>query len=164
MEALLDVLEKLYEAHDELLQIGERKREAIVHNHLEQLNECVNKETRVLAKIAQLEQQRIEATMGYLISRGYSPNPKITVKELVRIVFKNTDKQALTNAQTKFAHLLDELSRQQSLNQKLLEQSLEYIDMSLNLYTGSEEDTVTYSHPLQGDRSQSRFSMFDKKA
>lgn len=164
METLLDILRQLVDAHRELIAIGEQKKEAIIHNQIDQVSEQVNRETRIIRQMAELEKQRLEATMNFLISRGYSPNPQVTLSNLIQLVFKAADKQALYDVRDQLIEATGKLKQIQQVNQDLLTQSLEYIEFSLNMITGYGEEDATYSHPSQRPNQSQRPGFFDTRA
>ncbi|WP_261303473.1 flagellar protein FlgN [Paenibacillus andongensis] len=164
IQPLLELMDKLQETHEALLELAEVKTQILVDNEIDRLNIIVNKEKKLVRAISETEQQRIQFIGGYLISRGYNPNPKITIGDLVKIIFKVEDKQALMEAQHKLLTTVVQLKKLNVRNQQLIEQSLAFIDYSLDLYLGSPDDDYTYSHPVQSARSTARTGLFDTKA
>lgn len=163
IEAILEVMNKLQEAHVALLKLTKEKAPIIVRNEVEQLNNIVSKENKIVRHIAELDQQRLMAVSEYLMSRGYAPNPRITVSDLIKIIFKAEDKLLLEEAQVKLLAVIEELKQENALNQQLIEQSLAFIDYSLDLVLGAPEDDAIYRNPAQ-QRSGGRPGVFDTKA
>lgn len=163
IEALLDMMSKLQEAHVALLKLTKEKSQIIISNQTEQLNMIVSKENKLIRSIGELDQQRMVVVNEYVMSRGYAPNPRITINDLVKIIFKAEDKQVLAEAQKKLLAIIVQLKEANALNQQLIEQSLSFIDYSLDLFTGAPEDDVIYHNPAS-HRSGSRPGMFDTKA
>ncbi|MNI40431.1 FlgN protein [compost metagenome] len=163
IEDLLEMMNKLQEAHVALLDLTKDKTRIIVSNQVEQLNQIVNKENKLLRHIGELDQQRMRVVNEYLISRGYTPNPRISVSDLVKVIFKAEDKIALAEAQKSLLSLIDQLKEHHALNQQLIEQSLAFIDYSLDLVMGAPEDDAIYRNPMQ-QRNTNRSGVFDTKA
>lgn len=164
IQPLLELMDKLQETHEALLELAEVKTQILVDNEIDRLNIIVNKEKKLVRAISETDQQRTQFIGGYLISRGYNPNPKITIGDLVKIIFKAEEKQALKEAQQKLLTTVVELKKLNVRNQQLIEQSLAFIDYSLDLYLGSSDDDYTYSHPVQSVRSTARVGLFDTRA
>lgn len=59
---------------------------------------------------------------------------------------------------------LAEVKRVNALNQELIKQNLSFIDFSLNLMIGNEDDDTTYSPPTGQDRKTATRRMFDTRA
>ncbi len=94
LEALLQTMAELNDVHNTLLDLAERKKHVIIHNEVEQLMQIVNKENKLLKRIGELDQQRLEATGAFLMEKGYKPNPRVTVSDLTKIIFNMDEKKA----------------------------------------------------------------------
>nr|WP_275901704.1 flagellar protein FlgN [Paenibacillus sp. SYP-B3998] len=154
----------LLEAHEALLGLARDKTQVLVSNDINQLNMIVNRENKWIRIIAETDQQRLQLISAYLISRGYNPNPKITVSDLVKVIFKAEEKQALAQAQQKLLATIKELKASNNINQQLIEQSLSFINYSIDLVLGAPEDDVLYQHPHQQAYGTKRLGVFDTKA
>lgn len=163
IEALLEMMNRLQEAHVALLELTKSKRQILISNEVEQLNQIVNKENKMMRNIGELDQQRIRIVNEYLISRGYTPNPRVSISDLVKVIFKAEDKIALAEAQKSLLSIIEQLKEHHALNQQLIEQSLAFIDYSLDLVMGAPEDDAIYRNPMQ-QRSTNRSGVFDTKA
>lgn len=164
IQLLLDTMQKLQEAHEALLELAREKTEVIVCNNVDQLNSIVNKESKWIRVIAETNQQRIQFIGSYLISRGYNPNPNITVGDLIKIIFKVEEKQALSQAQQKLVATMKQLKEENAINQQLIEQSLAFINYTVDLVLGAPDDDVVYQNPNQQSYGAKRVGMFDTKA
>ncbi len=136
----------------------------LVHNQIDLLSAIMQKENKLLGQVSVLDQQRIQDINEYLISRGYTPNPHITVSDLIRVIFKSEEKRDLAEAQRGLMTILEELREINSLNQQLIQQSLLFIDYSLDLISGSSEDDVVYQHPKQTGYGMKPAGYFDTRA
>ncbi|MBD0384184.1 flagellar protein FlgN [Paenibacillus sedimenti] len=163
IQSLLETMDQLQEAHETLLGLAQEKTQVLVRNDVDQLNMIVNKENKWVRTITEANQQRVQLIGSYLISRGYNPNPKITVSDLVKVIFKAEDKQALSEAQQKLLATIKELKDCNEINQQLIEQSLAFINYSLDLVIGAPEDDMVYRNPHQ-NKSGNRIGMFDTRA
>lgn len=163
IQSLLETMNKLQEAHEALLGLAQDKTQVLVHNDIDQLNTIVGKENKWVKMIAETNQQQVQLIGAYLISRGYNPNPKIMVSDLIKVIFKAEEKQALTEAQQSLVSTVLKLKERNEQNQKLIEQSLAFIDYSLDLVLGAPEDDAVYQNPLQ-QKSGNRSGIFDAKA
>ncbi|CAN7158327.1 flagellar protein FlgN [Paenibacillus sp. LjRoot56] len=163
IEALLETMNKLRDLHVALFDLAVEKTPILVRNAVDELNAIVNKEGKLLRGIAELERERIQRINEYLLARGYNPNPKITISDLVKVIFKADDKLALAESQKNLVATLAKLKERNSLNQKLVEQSLAFIDYSLDLVIGAPEDDMMYQNP-QRQKSNNRLGIFDTRA
>ncbi|WP_166243623.1 flagellar protein FlgN [Paenibacillus turpanensis] len=163
IQELIQVLRDMKDIHQSLLDIAQLKKETLINNQVDQLNGLVIKESKLVKQIAELEQKRVFEIGRFLVGKGYKPDPAVTVSDLSRIVFKAEDKQALLDAQQELAVVLGQLQRANQVNQELARNSLAFIDYTLNLLIGAEDDSV-YQHPQQQAGGYKRNSYFDTKA
>jgi flagellar biosynthesis/type III secretory pathway chaperone len=162
IEPVIDNMDQLIEVHDALLELGLQKKEILIANHTDRLNQIVLKEIKLVKKIETLEIQRITAIGSFLLTRGYNSNPKITISDLVKVIFKIEEKQRLQLAQQTLLHKVHDLQQVNKLNQQLIKQSLAFIDYSIDLMTGSPSDDLFYN-PAQQRSNSKRSSYFDIK-
>lgn len=161
---IMDVMSQLIEAHEQLLALSEQKTEVIVRNNVEELNRIVGKESRLTAHIASFDQQRVSAVGQYLTAKGYRPHPYITVSDIVKLIVKMEEKQAIQEAQRKLLNTIERLKEVNGQNQQLIEQSLTYIEYSLDLIVGPPDDEATYQHPANQYAGTKRSGLFDTRA
>jgi len=164
IESLLKTMSRLQETHEALLGLAQEKTQVLVRNDVDHLNMIVNKESKWIRVIAEANQERIQFIGSYLLSRGYHPNPKITVADLIKIVFKAEDKQALSEAQRQLLATISKLKELNDVNQQLVEQSLSFINYTVDLVLGAPEDDIVYQHPSQQNYGVKRPGLFDTKA
>ncbi|WP_019534901.1 flagellar protein FlgN [Paenibacillus ginsengihumi] len=163
-EQLLDVMHSLDAAHHSMLDLAEQKKHALIRGDVEELTRIVAKENKFIKQVGELDLQRVEAIGQYMIEKGYKPNPRVTVSDLTKIVFQAEDKKRLMEAQKKLLGAIRKLREINQLNQQLIEQSLAFIDYSLDLIAGPPENEVVYQHPQHAGGSAKRTGLFDTRA
>ncbi|MNP70174.1 FlgN protein [compost metagenome] len=77
---------------------------------------------------------------------------------------KAGEKQALIQAQTQLLEVLEKLREANKLNQELAKQSLAFIDYSLNLLVGAEDEAVYHNPHQQTPGYGKRSGFFDSRA
>jgi flagellar biosynthesis/type III secretory pathway chaperone len=164
IQGLTQTMDQLIRIHQALVELAEQKTSILVMNKVDKLNQIVNKETSLMKQITELDLQRIEDISGFLIEKGYKPNPNITVGDLVKLVVKVEDKQLLTDTQRQLLSTIDKLRELNHLNQKLIEQSLMFIEYSMDLIVGPSEDDIVYRNPRHQQQGIKRTGMFDSRA
>lgn len=164
IQPLLETMDKLQEAHEALFELARDKKRVLISNDVDQLNIIVNKESKWVRAIAEENKQRAQIIGAYLISRGYNPNPLITVSDLIKVIFKAEEKQALSQAQLKLLATIKKLKETNGFNQQLIEQSLSFINYTVDLVLGAPEDDVVYQNPNQQVYGSKRLGLFDTKA
>lgn len=163
LTTLIDLLERLDEVHLQMLDLAAAKKQAIMENKIESLIEILNRESKMMKLVEQLEAQRAEAAFSFLQGVGIRSNLNLNLTELSRLVFDPEEKSRLVHIQTKLSNTLNDLKKANELNQKLIEQSLTFIDYSLDLLVGRPNQEMTYHHPSDKSSNVYRSGLFDAR-
>lgn len=164
MEAILQTLDRQIDVHRALLKLSRQKRDAIVHNRIDELSRITGNENKLIKLVEELEAARIEAVNAYMRSKQLYVTAAITVSTLIRFVVRLEDKEALTQRQQELVRLIEELRRENDLNRQLIEQSLDFIQYSLDLLVVTDDQEAVYRNPSQSVSSAARSTLFDTKA
>jgi flagellar biosynthesis/type III secretory pathway chaperone len=163
IEQVVNSLVKLNDAHLILLETAEDKKRSILENDMDALNRIVAKENKMMKNIIELERLRTAAVDEFLKQRGFAATQSMTISTLIRMVVKAEEKQALSNAQSTLSDTLQKLKQLNAINQQLIKQSLEFIEYSIDLLSGSSEQEITYSNQPQHSKGYGP-GLFDTKA
>lgn len=162
-QKLVDQLMQLLSAYEQLLSIAQEKKVSIIHNKIEEVNVATKKESRLVQPISELE----STIRGYMtaIQRelGLRPKLKLTLSDLIKIFTKPDEKLVLLDVKNKLATVAVELQHANELNQQLIQQSLEYVNFSLDVLCGPEEEEVTYQRPTYQQQPKKRTGLYDAK-
>ncbi|WP_025716543.1 flagellar protein FlgN [Paenibacillus sp. 1-18] len=161
---LIDVLEQLDQKHLILLELAKSKKKIVMENDINSLVQHLKQESRLLKQVEELEEARMEVSYELLRERGIKSQLNLTITELARLVFDPEDKNKLLSVQSRLSHTLSELKEVNAINQKLIEQSLVFIDYSLDLLVGRPNQEMTYMHPDQKSNQLARPGLLDTKA
>ena len=151
------------EIHCALLELGEQKKAVLISNKINELSMLLKQESKLMKRITECEREWLDATVQFLHDKGLHPNPSITISELVKMVFQPEEKSALLLAQRDLLETIAKLKQVNGLNQGLIEQSLAFIEYSLDLFTGSFEQDAIYYNPAQQTQGKKSFGTFDSK-
>ncbi|OKP85571.1 MULTISPECIES: flagellar protein FlgN [Paenibacillus] len=163
LTTLLELLERLDEAHIQMLDLAAFKKQTIMDNKVDGLIDILNRESKLMKLIEQLEEQRAQAAYAFLQGVGIRSNLNLNLSELSRLVFDPEDKSRLLHIQQKLSGTLRRLKQANELNQKLIEQSLTFIDYSLDLLVGRPNQDFTYHHPSDKGSGSTRPGLFDAR-
>lgn len=163
IESIIGVLEQLEAAHAEMLELGERKKEAVVANKVDILISLINQESKLLKRIELIEQQRFLAVHQFLEGRGIKSKLNLTISELTRLVFDTAEKKRLLQAQTSLTDVLEKVKYLNESNQQLIKQSLSYIDFFIETMSFHAESEATYQNPLEKSYGIARSGLFDTR-
>lgn len=156
---LLDVFRKECDIYEELLNIEKDKKQVIIDNDVKALEAITTKEQGFVKAIVNLEGLRAEVIDGFCKLKGISDLKTIDDMK----AHLSPDKAALIEAQKqRLSSIINELIEVNNLNTSLLEDSIDYINYSMELLTSAKEDDLTYDKGL-ADKKTSGRSLFDAK-
>ena len=165
-EKILDTLTKLERMHRSLLELGTKKTDILKTNDMEQLTSILKTEQAHVAAIETLEQQRQAQVYDYLQAQGITNVDKPTVTQLIEVATAE-EKPELAAIRDRLLHVVDELKEVNMLNQKLVMQSLQYINYSLDLLQpnrAAQSNTFNYSGAeVRGTGSVGKKSYFNSE-
>ncbi|MGG3453246.1 flagellar protein FlgN [Paenibacillus rhizolycopersici] len=163
IQPIISAMKQVNELHMKLLEAGREKHRAIINNDTTELTKWMMGETRLLKHINEAEELRVEAMKAYLKEKGIRSQLNLTVAELARLVFDPDEKHELLEIRDQLLNNASELHKQNQLTQQLLDQSLSFIDFSLNLYVGVDDDLI-YQNPTSVPAKPNKNNFFDAKA
>lgn len=164
IQRLIEAIDGLIGVHEELLTLAEQKRVVLVRNEVNELSAIVNKENKLVRSIDGLLREQTDATNQFFREKGFQPTRSVTAAELSRMVTDLKQKSVLDASRVRLMKLVTELKRKNDLNQQLIQQSLAFIDYSINLMVGTEEEP-TYAKPSTASpRHGGQTGYFDSKA
>ncbi len=131
VEQLIMVLDRENSIYEDLLKISKNKTNSIVEGKVAELDSIVKMEQTLILQIGKLESLREDLTEK--ISKEVElDTTKLTILELVKRVETNLGEK-LKRYQSKLNTTLKDIKDANELNSKLIKNSLEYINFSLNL-------------------------------
>lgn len=164
IQRLIDALNQLVDVHQTMLASGQAKKEAIMKDDIESLIQIMNQESRMMKRIAALEEERVAACQVFLQEKGIKSALNLTITELARLVFDPEEKKALLHTQKALSKTLNELKFINDLNQKLIEQSLAFVNYSMDLLGASPMQEATYKPPTDKPTGSKGPGFFDARA
>lgn len=148
--------------HKSLLDIAYKKTEAIKTGDMDSLNKLLKDEQAHVAGISQLEQQRQLGVTDYLRAKGIAPIDNPTVAHVLENTNNEKEKEQLSAARNQLLLTLGTLKDQNELNQKLTFQSLQLVNMTLDMLR-PKPDQINYSKNEVKGPSKDK-SYFDSQA
>lgn len=164
IQQLVHTLGELVAAHQEMLKSGYAKKEAIMNNEVDTLIQIMNHESRIIKQIASLEDQRISDCHVFLQEKGIKSMLNLTITELSRLVFEPDEKASLLQVQAALSQTLQELKTLNDLNQQLIEQSLAFVNYSLDLIGAPSDEEPIYKPPTDKPTGSKGPGFFDARA
>ncbi len=161
VQTIQSIMTKLTIMHQSLLKLETSKTALIIDGNIDELNKVINDEQTHISAIAQLEEQRQKAVNVFFSSNqvtGVQP----TMTELLARISNEADKQQLAKARDGLLTVVTQLKEKNDLNQNLLYNSLQVVNMSLDLMR-PQEANFNYGNE-QGGRSTASKGRFDSQA
>lgn len=162
VNAIINILTKEYDYYKDMLEMSKSKKNIVIEGKVAELDKIVKLEQNMIMNIGQLERKREEEVVK--ISKALNLNSaQITITELAKVLQPEL-KTGLEDIQDKLKETISELKAINDVNGKLIEQSLEYIDYSINLIAGSGMETGSLYEDMGKNKSkQSKRNIFDTK-
>ncbi|UTE77314.1 flagellar protein FlgN [Rossellomorea sp. KS-H15a] len=159
---LITTLEKLYKLHKSLFDLSVNKTDVIKKGDMSELDHVLKGEQKHLAAINTVEAERQRESSHYLQVRGVPFNEDPTISQCIEHS-PPQEQETLAHWQQKLVGIIGELKGQNELNQKLVYQSLQFVNMNLSM-TQPQPESSTYTRPNGEKKAPASRSIFDSKA
>ncbi|WP_309088967.1 flagellar protein FlgN [Domibacillus sp.] len=145
---LIETLEKQLALHKSLLALAQAKTEAVKQNKMDELNRIVRDEQKHVSAITILEKKRTEHSSQ-------------TLTELLASLSAEEQRKA-EELRGQLVDVLGELQHTNRLNEELLDQSLQFVHLQLDLL--SPPEAGNYAADGESNQPPSTGPIFDSKA
>lgn len=162
ISTIVDTLQQQLELYKRILEMENSKKPLILQNDVVHLNVITQKEKLLTVKAEELEYNRNLITARYFKDGGFRYRSGL-LSALIQAVSNPEEKQQLTKLHGELTFVLQELKQVNGLNQQLIEQSLAFINFSIDLMTDDPNEDVVYRHPMNNTSNNKRFRMFDNR-
>ncbi|WP_036214704.1 flagellar protein FlgN [Lysinibacillus sphaericus] len=164
VEAINSTLTMLERMHKSLLELACKKTEIIKAGDIEALDQLLKDEQAHVAAIDKLEQQRQKQVTDYLEAKGLASSDKTTVADVIEAAEQQTDKATLSVVRDRLLQIINDLRTQNDLNQKLVFQSLQIVNLTLDAVRPRTEQMNYSSNEVLGTNNIAKKSYFDSQA
>lgn len=162
VEELRDVLLEELNVYEEMLELTIKKTEVITKGKINDLDNITHLENSLILRLGQLEDRRERVANNIQKQLDIKDNSTIT-DILSHIDDADEIKQDVENITKKLSQVLNSLKEKNDLNSLLIKDTLEYIDLNINLLTNAS-DQGTYNNRVQKEQTSQKISLFDTKA
>lgn len=158
---ILEAMNHLDKLHKSLLGLSLKKTELIKTGDMEGLDQLLKDEQKHVAAISQLETQRQQKVMEYLQAKGFA-DAEPTVASVIETA--TTEEQAkLEQVRDELLRTISDLKWQNDLNQKMTYQSLQFVNLSLDMLRPTPA-SINYSKDDIKRAKSAGNSTFDSQA
>ena len=160
IDRLIEVLNKETAIYEGILKLSKNKTEIIVEGKVSELESLTRLEQSIILQLGKLESER-EELVEKLAAQLNMKAADITLEGLRR-QFPGEHAEKMEKCSQALPKLLGELSEANVLNSKLLRNSLDYIDFSINILTSAGSVGNNYGYSGESNNTGKR-NFFDMK-
>ncbi|QJW48581.1 flagellar protein FlgN [bacterium BFN5] len=148
-ERLVDVLTNMLKLYQALLTISKQKHDILVGAKAQELDALTKQEELLIVQIGKLEVIREKALQEIITAHKFS-DENITISRLAEVADQDNGKK-IADLWREFDQITTELVKMNSLNTKLIEQALSFINYNINLLT---QNTLGPTYAAKGQQGQ----------
>ena len=163
---LITTLDKLERMHRSLLELTTQKTEYIKVGDMEQLDALLKKEQMHVAAIETLELQRQQQVKDYFQVKGIAHTETASISDVIQVT-EGSEKLALQQLRERLLAVVNELKEKNAFNQKLVLQSLQFVNLTLDMLKPERHQTNTFNYSgdeVRGQGTVGKKSYFDSQA
>lgn len=161
VQKIINSIEQLTVIHEKLLEVSLQKTDCIKSSDTEKLVKLLTLEKQYMQELEQKEKER-----EHLVSAFFNENDlmtdEYTVSELLRVVENETEKEVLEKTVTSLIEVIVRLKESENLNRSLLEQSMQFVHLSLDMLQPTTKN-INYKVDNSQRLTDSNRSVFDSK-
>jgi len=160
IQPIVNLLEKLIQEHEELLRLSKQKTDDIKEGQTDKLQATLVKERKVIQRIELIEEKRIEEVNKWFTSLEL-PLENATITEMLDRLSNENEKLSLEKVTAKLTECIVKIKQQEQLNEALLKQSMQFVQLSLDMLNPSIKN-MNYNQ--KQSQVMAERSVFDSKA
>ncbi|WP_249871320.1 flagellar protein FlgN [Oceanobacillus saliphilus] len=153
-------MEELVRIHEDLLTVSKEKTKAVKEGSLDPLQVLLVKERKLIQLSEQTERNRQEAVETWCKANHHSAEGA-TITNILHKVEDEAEQAHLESNAIKLTELITELKQQEQLNHVLISQSMQFVQLSLDLMSPTLKNM---NYGVNKDTETSNRSVFDSKA
>ncbi|MFA9558920.1 flagellar protein FlgN [Evansella sp. AB-rgal1] len=161
---IITIFQALTGVHEKFNENALEKQDAVKKGDMPALENVMKEETVLIQQLRKLENTREHVVNAWMIDKGFVKED-VTMDKLLQF-FPEEERQELLLWQQRLVSEIEKLKHQNELNRKLLEESLRFVNISLDaMYPRGEYENYQRptSHKVQ-DVGMEGKSLFDSKA
>lgn len=161
VETIIQSMESLRRIHEELLNISQQKTVIVKAGSIEKLQSILVKERKYIRVLEQTEANRKSIVDEWLLERQL-PLDGATITGMLEIIQDESESNMLEKATIALTEVITKLKQQEQLNQALINQSMQFVQLSLDTMNPSIKN-MNYGNTEKESDATGR-SAFDSKA
>jgi len=163
IQPIIRSLDTLINVHKELIYLSQEKTEVLKKGSAEELQKVLIQEQKFIHKLDQAESKREKAVKTWFTQKQLNGEEE-TITHMLSLLTNDQEKHQLETSAIALTKSMTQLKENEQLNEALVQQSMQFIQMSLNVLQPSMQN-MNYERPQQTRTSQViEQSVFDSKA
>ena len=142
---LIDILRGQLQNYDELLVLGTEKRNVIVDNDTQMLQKITQAENSIIGRNQRMENKRLEIIGNIANVLNYDAG-ELTMSSLAELIKDQEEYAGLIEIRDSLKETLEALKVENDRNAKLLESSIDFINLSVDLMR-APDNNESYHRP-----------------
>ncbi|UFT98550.1 flagellar protein FlgN [Radiobacillus kanasensis] len=163
VQAIIESLSKLKQLHESLLSVSLQKTDAVKDGKTKALQSLLIQERKHVQAIEQVEAKRVSQTEAWAKKQGF-PAEDVTVSFVMEHLEEGSEKEQMEQVTFVLASVLVKLKQQEHLNQDLIQQSLQFINLTLDMVQPTVKNINYGNNANKQPEQTARRSAFDSKA
>jgi len=160
LHLVVTTLEELISVQKQLINFADHKKTVLIERKIDELNKLVQEEIKVVKQLNDLENEREK-----LVKTLLEKHPTLSFSQFVEQI---QDAGTRTNLQLQLKtlqQLMGELQAKNKINERLLKDSMSFVQHMIEQVTKSKQQHFNYQSPLGQQKSPtSSQGFFDTKA
>ena len=160
LQVIVTTLQELTNIQKQLIAYAEQKRTVLIERKVDELNQLVTDEAKLLQQLEQLENERVR-----LVGSVMQQHPSLSFNEFIEQLSDEATKNNIQLQMKTLQQLMVELQAKNKVNERLLKDSMSFVHHMIDQVTKTKKQTYNYQSPVGQQKSQtSGRGFFDTKA
>jgi flagellar biosynthesis/type III secretory pathway chaperone len=160
VQSIIEKLDNLTKIHHQLIVLSEEKTAVVKKGNVEQLQTILVKERKIIRQLEQAEENRQKEVVAWFLTHGLSPEDA-TVTNLLNQLNDDSEKEKLEDSAVQLTESIVKLKQQEQLNIALIQQSMQFVQLSIDLMSPSLKNM---NYGKDNNQPTMNRSVFDSKA
>ena len=160
INSVITTMNELIHIQQKLIRYAEQKRTVLIERKVDELNQLVTEEEKLVKQLEQVENERIQ-----LVNSLLEEHPTLNFNQFIEQLPDDLLKEKIIAQLHTLRGLMTELQTKNQVNERLIEDSLGFVHHMVDQVIKSKQQHFNYQSPLDKQKSQTiNHGFFDSKA
>ena len=158
---LVEVLTNEYQLYLEMMELADKKKDALIENKIDELIDFVKREEEIVDKVKELEEKRNEIILNICDIKKEKAED-ISFQELIKLI-SEPEQKVLLDIREKLLDIIDRLQEQNEQNKVLITEAIKLNNVSINMFLEAlEPENAIYDMKQKAVKNKTR-RLLDRK-